>query len=292
MKYIDRYAQHLRTLGYYPKTIHDQSMSIMQLFEWAHHQEEKSITSTTIKEYQQHLARQSIQEKTRILKIRYLQKYFDYLVRHQILFMNPCHNVEPSHWPESSQRDILTKSEAALILNSPRGNLLGERDKTILEVMYSTAIRSRELYGINLIDINLKENEVFIKDTKNRTERIVPLGLRTKEQVVHYLKNIRPRLAKHPLEQSLFLTSQGNRFNRYMLTPLLKRIIKRCAITKNITPHSFRHSCATHMLQNGAPIEIIQRLLGHQRLESTEIYTRVNQVDLKETLQRHHPRGK
>ena len=291
MKYLNCYAEHLTTLGYREKTIHHRSADIEQFSVWTYHQDEQDITSTTIKEYQQYLATQIIQEKTRIIKIRCLKRYFD-LVQNQLLFINPCQNIEFSHWPKSIERDILTKGEVALMINSHRENLLGQRDKTILDLMYATGIRSCELYAINVIDINLKENEVLIKDIKNRTERIVPLGRNTKKQVAYYLQNIRPRLAKHPLEQALFLTSQGNRFNRYMLTRLFKRIIKRCAITKNITPHSLRHSCATHMLQNGAPIEIIQRLLGHQRLESTEIYTRVNQVDLKETLQKHHPRGK
>ena len=190
-------------------------------------------------------------------------------------------------------RGILTRSEARRIINAPdRSCTLGYRDKAILEVLYTTGIRKEELNNLTLNDVDYNDGFLRIIQGKGRKDRIVPLGRICCRYLENYIKSVRPELIKDPYNNHLFLSSRGNKLSKNVAWELVKKYAKKAKIKKNVSPHTFRHTCATAMLKNKADIRAVQELLGHESLDTTQVYTRVTINDLKEVHSRCHPREK
>ena len=153
-------------------------------------------------------------------------------------------------------------------------------------------MRRGELCKLDMHDVDLKEKIVHIRYPKNRKDRIVPMGSKASKAIENYLLKSRHKMNKYPLEKALFLNQYGKRLIGASLNNVIQKYSKRMNLNKHITLHSLRHSCAMHMLQNGASIAMIQLQLGHSRLDTTEVYTRIMPQDLKETIQKYHPRSK
>ncbi len=218
---------------------------------------------------------------TRFLKER------DYIVR------DPALDVPYARVPKRLPRGVLSATEARRIMNSPdTGCILGYRDRVILEVLYTTGIRKQELNNLDLADVDYHDGFLRINQGKGRKDRIVPLGRIACRYLENYIKSVRPDLIKDPYNNALFLSSRGNRLSKNMVWEMVKKYAKKAKIKKNVSPHTFRHTCATAMLKNKADIRAVQELLGHESLESTQVYTRVTINDLKEVHRRCHPREK
>ena len=179
------------------------------------------------------------------------------------------------------------------ILEAPSGDTpLELRDRAILEVLYSTGLRNMELRNLTLFDADLKGGLLRIRDGKRKKERIVPLGECAVRHLRRYLRNGRPHLAQSSSQTLLFVSKNGRQITSANLIWIVKKYLKRTKIGKEITPHSFRHSCATHMLKGKADLRHIQELLGHASVQTTQIYTKVELSNLKEVHRRCHPRQK
>jgi len=290
VKYLIPYVEYLKSLGHAEGTWLGHRYRLKQFKKACGIKDERLIRRKDIEEYRESLKERNLVQGTINMHIGSIKKYFNYLVRYGYLFTSPAEKIELVKEKRSRPRDILTLHEIDRLLKSPGKTLKGKRDRAILEVMYSTAIRSKELCGLNVSDLNLKDHEIHIRNTKTRQERIVPLGKQAQKTLEFYLKIIRPRLQKIELEQAVFLSMiYGRRLACKDIATLLRKYVKQAGIVTRITPHCLRHSCATHMLQNGAPVEIIQRILGHEHIESTEVYTRVLGWDLKGVVQKTHP---
>lgn len=168
----------------------------------------------------------------------------------------------------------------------------GMRSRALLEVLYSTGARIGELEGACVADVDLNDRTLKLRITKGGHPRVVPLGAHAVYWLGEYLGRARPMLAAlHPDEHALFITQGARPLRQSIVRQILHRLRLGAGISKPVTPHVFRHTCATHMMRAGADIRLIQELLGHTRLSSTAIYTRVAPLDLKLTHERFHPRS-
>ncbi len=216
-----------------------------------------------------------------------------FLKERDFILSDPALDVPYAKVPKTLPRGILTRSEARRIINAPDTScVLGYRDKTIMEVLYTTGVRKQELNNLTLNDVDYNDGFLRIIQGKGGKDRMVPLGRICCRYLENYIKSVRPELIKDPYNHHLFLTVRGNRLSKNVVWELVKKYAKHAKIKKNVSPHTFRHTCATAMLKNKADIRAIQELLGHESLDTTQVYTRVTINDLKEVHSRCHPREK
>jgi integrase/recombinase XerD len=182
--------------------------------------------------------------------------------------------------------EVLSYNEVERLLKQPDLHTAeGARDRAILETLYSSGLRVSELCGLNLLSVDDTMVRVLGKGSK---ERIVPLGELAAQAIDHYLLHHRQQAGAE--EEALFVTRQGKRIDRVFVWKMIKTQAKHAGIEKNISPHTLRHSFATHLLDNGADLRVIQEMLGHASINSTERYTHVSRSRLQEAFQRFHPR--
>lgn len=216
-----------------------------------------------------------------------------FLKQRDFLISDPARDIPYGKTARTLPRSILTRSEARRIINAPdTGCTLGYRDRAILEVLYSSGIRKEELNNLTLNDVDYHDGFLRIIHGKGGKDRVVPLGRICCRCLENYIKSVRPELIRDPYNTHLFLSSRGNKLSRNVVWELVKKYAKKARIKKNVSPHTFRHTCATAMLKNKADIRAVQELLGHESLDTTQIYTRVTINDLKEVHSRCHPREK
>ena len=185
----------------------------------------------------------------------------------------------------------LSEAEVETLLAAPQvDTALGLRDRTMLEVLYATGLRVSELVGLSLAEINLRQGVVRVLG-KGRKERLVPLGEEALDWLQRYLAEARPELAGSRQDGVLFLTPRGAGMTRQAFWYRIRHWAVQAGIDKPLSPHSLRHAFATHLLDHGADLRVVQLLLGHSDLSTTQIYTHVAQRRLRELHARHHPRG-
>jgi len=172
------------------------------------------------------------------------------------------------------------------------GDPLGLRDRAMLELFYSAGIRRSELAKLRLEDLNRERQTLQIRQAKHHKDRVVPVGNRALHWLERYLEESRPKLLLQPNEKALFLSSYGEAFNPDVLSRMVTKFIKQAEIERQGSCHLLRHTCATHMLEGGADIRFIQQLLGHEKLETTAIYTQVSIEQLKAVHAQTHPAEK
>ncbi len=221
-----------------------------------------------------------------------LKSFFNFLEKEEHIQKNPTLNIALPKEKKTIIKNILTIKEMQSLLSSCNENTLKcIRDRAILETLYSTAIRSNELCNIQLNDIDFEENTLFIRKGKYNSERYLPFGDSAKHSIQKYLKNIRPFI-NHNNEKYLFVSMTGKQLQSQSILDIVEFYSTRSKIKKKITTHTFRHSCATHMLKNKADIRHLQIFLGHKRLSTTEKYLQIEISDLKEVHLKCHPREK
>jgi len=189
---------------------------------------------------------------------------------------------------------VLTPQEAVRMLESvPPTTALGLRDRAILELLYSTGIRKRELVNLNVVDFSFEARELLIVESKGGKDRIVPVGEHARRFTEAFIRLVRPWLVRGDEEKALFVTqNSGRRLSLRTVGRIVEKAVEKSGIAKRVTPHTFRHCMATHMLRNRADLRHIQAILGHASIVSTEIYTHMSLEDLKAVVRRAHPHGK
>ncbi|MDD5496314.1 MAG: site-specific tyrosine recombinase XerD [Candidatus Omnitrophica bacterium] len=186
--------------------------------------------------------------------------------------------------------NVLNAAEVDKLLGTPDlRDWLGIRDKAALELMYATGMRVSELVDLTKENLNLDVG--FIKCRgKGDKERIIPVGKKAKESLVRYMERVRPKLLKNKQDPHLFISRLGKRISRQSFWKMIKRSAKLAHIKKDITPHTLRHSFATHLLERGADLRVVQEMLGHSDISTTQIYTHINKERLKLIHKQFHPR--
>ncbi|MDD5699454.1 MAG: site-specific tyrosine recombinase XerD [Victivallaceae bacterium] len=189
--------------------------------------------------------------------------------------------------------DFLSPAEVEALLGAfPRSGKdpLAFRNRTILETMYACGLRVSETAALKVGSIKFDDETIRVKGKGNK-ERLIPVGRTALRLLERYLTEVRPQLAKNPAEATLFLSINGKKLNREWIWNIVKAVAQRAGIDKNIHPHTLRHSFASHLLENGADLRVIQEMLGHADISTTQIYTHVNQKQLLDIHRRFHPRG-
>lgn len=216
--------------------------------------------------------------------------FFRYLQQEGLLTTNVTDTMDsPKLWkvlPET-----LSPREVERLLAGPRTERkYGPRDAALLETLYGTGLRVSELVNLQLDDVHFDAGYVRCMG-KGSKERLVPIGGAAMESVRRYLQELRPKLVRTPQERTLFLSNRGRRFQRQTVWKLIKEHAREAGITKRISPHTLRHSFASHLLINEAPLRVIQEMLGHADIATTQIYTHVDQSRLKSIHAKFHPRA-
>jgi integrase/recombinase XerD len=219
-----------------------------------------------------------------------LKSFYHFLLRERYIDKDPTENLESPKLEKKLPR-ILTIYEVEMLLNQPNGmDSAGFRDKAMLELLYATGIRVSELINLDLNHINMDMGYIrcFGKGAK---ERIVPVGSLARNSVSEYIQRGRVKLIKNKPEQALFVNQHGRRLTRQGFWKIIKKYALRAGILKVITPHTLRHSFATHLLENGADLRSVQEMLGHADITTTQIYTHLTKGHLRDVYSKSHPRA-
>jgi integrase/recombinase XerD len=205
--------------------------------------------------------------------------------------VDPSRAIPRPKKPRRLPRSIMEPAEVERLLAQPdTSTLRGFRDRVLLEVLYSTALRREELANLCLDDVDIDTGYVFVREGKGGKDRVVPLGASVCDWVRSYLVDIRPRWPGAGADHALFLNRWGRGIAPGAVWAIVHKHAQGAGLSKAVATHTFRHSCATHMLRNGAPIRQLQEMLGHASLETTQLYTRVTINDLRAMHAKFHPR--
>ncbi|MGH8548780.1 MAG: site-specific tyrosine recombinase XerD [Methylococcales bacterium] len=219
-----------------------------------------------------------------------LRRFFAHLVEKGLLTANPCTNIDSPHigrlLPASLSEDDVEK-----LLTAPdTSTAKGYRDRTMLELLYATGLRVTELVTLTLAQLNFRQGVVRVVGKGNK-DRLVPVGEEALSWLLTYVENIRPVILGARVTDYLFVTNRASAMTRQAFWHLIKFHTKAAEIQKHLSPHTLRHAFATHLLNHGADLRVVQLLLGHSNLSTTQIYTHVAQERLKELHAKFHPRG-
>lgn len=220
-----------------------------------------------------------------------IKVFFRYLQQEHRLPANVTESLEaPQLWKLLPETLSYPEVERLLAAPAAAKARLGLRDKALFETLYGTGLRVSELCRLRLEDVHLEEGYLRCFG-KGRKERVVPLGATAREHLQRYLAGLRPALARSPEERTLFLSQRGGALDRKTVWRMLRTYTRAAGIAKRITPHTLRHSFASHLLANGAPLRIIQEMLGHADIATTQIYTHVDAARLRGVHAHYHPRA-
>ncbi len=295
---IPLYLKHLKVLGRSPRTIigakYDLSIFVRFLDEMQVYTLE-SLSDDVLEAYQEDLAFR-LTAKGSLLTLRsqaqrlsVVRGFTRYLKQEDYLIHDPGQRIKLPKTPRRLPKVVLSAAEIKKLLNAPdmRTNR-GYRNRVILEILYDTAIRRTEACNIRLIDVDLASGYIRIMG-KGSKERVVPVSSRVCEMIQNYLLAVRPSFVQGKDTSFLILNRWGNQMHPNAIWAVVKRCTDLAGIKKRVSPHTLRHTCATHMLKNGAPVRHIQEFLGHESLESTQVYTHVTINDLKAIHAKYHP---
>lgn len=219
-----------------------------------------------------------------------IRSFFKWLTRENHILYNPASELEVPKKPKRLPRAILQLDDIENVLNQTNiDTVQGIRDRAIIEVLYSTGMRRMELAKLSIYDVDVKRSIVYIKEGKGNKDRVIPIGERALAWLEKYKLDVRPELIIEPDNGVLFITDYGTAFERDQLSTLVKKYLNKAELNVTGSCHLLRHACATHMLDNGADIRFIQAMLGHDDLNTTEIYTRVSIEKLKAVHGATHP---
>lgn len=291
---ITSLLSHLRLKKYSPATIDNYSDQLKRFGEWLEQQaihDLRKLSQQDIRDYQAAVKQQAIGRETQALRIRAVKRLFNHLVDQTIILLDPTEGIQEVSRREKLPRPILSKKEIDKLMAAPNLSLpQGIRDRALIEVLYATGIRVGELEKVTIHHVDLATQTLQVRHAKGGRARTVPLGKTATKWLKEYVTQVRPRLAKRrPFERHLFLVKGGKPLLQTQIRGLLQQYRKQARIKKSVTPHILRHTCATHLLQQGADIRAIQQLLGHIRLNSTTVYTRVAPLEVKAMHQKYHP---
>jgi integrase/recombinase XerD len=295
----DAYLESLGARNYAEGTLEGRRDALKVFFAWASERDltrAGQITRPILESYQRWLWRctkangQRLGWSTQRNRLGVLKDFFRWVTRQDVIMHNPASEVELPRPEKRLPQAVLTLPEVERLLAVPDvTDPLGIRDRTMLEVFYSCGIRRTELCRIDLPDVNTERRTLHVRLGKGKKDRVVPIGTRAVHWLEHYLQAVRPRLCLDTRTQALFLTGYGGPFNPDVVSRMVAAWLAKAGLKRKGCCHILRHTCATHMLENGADIRFIQQLLGHEKLDTTAIYTEVSIKQLQEVHARCHP---
>ena len=250
------------------------------------------ITYENIQEFLFHISKKKFSERTQARWISSIKAFFKYLVEDEAREDNPATLLEGPklglYLPDTLSFDDVNRIIEAINISTD----LGRRNHCMIEVLYGCGLRVSELIDLKISNINFKESYLKVEG-KGEKVRFVPLAAYTAELIKQYIKEIRSKYKiNKKCEDILFLNRRGSSMSRVIVFIIIKELTEKAGINKKISPHTFRHSFATHLLQNGADLRYIQEMLGHSSITTTEIYTHLKNEELRDVILNYHPRNK
>jgi site-specific recombinase XerD len=310
---LEGFLAHAKAKNYAPTTLGIYRVRLGEFFDFLREQgigEIKRVGRETLKAYQLHVFQDKRQDgkpyshSTGALKIRALKRFFEWLESSQQILFNPADKLPEPKREYRIPRNVLTEEQMANLLEQPDlTDPWGIRDKAIMELFYSTGLRLGELVKLTLLDVDLQGGVVRVNQGKGAKDRVVPMGETAVRFLKEYLTKVRPPLSQRyngdrllvpgrcPSDR-LFLGRAGRPFKGIMIQRRIHDYALKAGLTGQVSPHTFRHSFATHLVKQGADIQAVARMLGHKHLRVTQMYTRVAGVDVKKTHGEAHPREK
>lgn len=252
----------------------------------------KELLTVDKADVQQYLAVKFPVSKPRSISrlIASLRRFYRYCLRENMISIDPTVQIESPKLPRSLPKS-LNEEEVEALLNAPNLNeATGVRDKAMLELLYACGLRVSELVTIKTTEVSLSDSMVRVTGKGSKT-RLVPMGENAVEWISRYLKEARREIMHNRLCDALFVTKRGDAMTRQAFWYMIKRYAVLAGITKHMSPHVLRHAFATHLLNHGADLRVVQMLLGHSDISTTQIYTYVARERLKQLHAVHHPRG-
>ena len=267
---------------------------LLKFAQWMRRKNSKSLLETLQQDIEGYLAHQVLVAKDRARttsrELSSLKRFFRYELRQGKIKADPTLLIEAPKLPRSLPKS-LTEDDVESLLDAPEiENPLGVRDKTMLETLYAGGLRVSELVGLKIPQVSLDMGVVRVLG-KGAKERLVPLGEEALTWIGRYLDEARPDLLNGKVSDALFVTARGQPMTRQGFWYLLRRYCEQAGLAKTVSPHTLRHAFATHMLNHGADLRVVQLLLGHADISTTQIYTHVARERLKQLHAKHHPRG-
>lgn len=268
---------------------------ILDFLLWIGDTDVGEVTLAKVREYLHFIQKFNYKKSTIARKIASLRTFYKFLYREKRSDSNPAMSLNAPKRAKSLPK-FLTPFEVEQILNNINIETpAGFRNKAILELLWATGMRVSELSGLNFEDLNLEENEIRVFG-KGAKERIILVTDRAKSFLERYIKTARPIIAKgyavsENEDSPVFINSTGFRLQTQSIRKAINEVVDKIQLPKHVTPHVFRHSFATHLIENGADLRVVQELLGHASISNTQIYTHISSQHLKEVYNEAHPRA-
>ncbi len=267
---------------------------LLKFAQWLHRKNSKALLETRQQDIEGYLAHQVLVAKARARttsrELSSLKRFFRFELRQGKIKADPTLLIDAPKLPRGLPKS-LTEDDVESLLDAPEiENPLGVRDKTMLETLYAGGLRVSELVTLKIPQVSLDMGVVRVLG-KGAKERLVPLGEEALTWIRRYLDEARPGLLKSKVSDALFVTARGRPMTRQGFWHLLRRYCAQAGLAKTVSPHTLRHAFATHMLNHGADLRVVQLLLGHADISTTQIYTHVARERLKQLHAKHHPRG-
>lgn len=271
-------------------TVESYTRDLHKYFAFMKTKQPDDIAQADVVAFLSHLSSEGIAVPSAARSLAAIRGFHKFLLIDRLANTDPTVNIETPHgWKRLPK--TLSSSDVDSLLNQPDLTTpIGLRDKAMLELLYATGLRVSELVGLTLRDINLERGYLVVMG-KGSKERAVPLGEVASAAVQDYLTNGRPTLLNSKESDYLFISSQHRGITRQMFWERIKFYTQKAGIAKNVSPHTLRHSFATHLLDNGADLRAVQAMLGHSDISTTQIYTHVSRERLKKIHEQYHPRS-
>ena len=298
LRYMDLHFEAMLVTGYSASTVRSHREALRRFIAWCAERDlsqPHDITKPILERYQRQLFYYRkpdgapLTTGSQAQKLAPLKTWFKWLARENHILSNPASELQMPKMPKRLPGLILSAQEVeAILAEADPNNAQGLRDRAMLEVLYSTGLRRMEMVGLACHDVDLNRQLVFVREGKGRRDRVVPLGARAAAWVDKYLIEARPQLLTTDTA-ALFVTDYGEAITARLVAAKVKRYMEFAGIKKPGATHLLRHACATHMLEGGADIRFIQAMLGHAKLDTTEIYTHVSIDKLQQIHAATHP---
>ena len=292
---VDRFCDALwLEQGLARNTLVSYRRDLMQFSIWLGEHENKSLIESDRADIQFYLARRitcdHAKPRTTARLLSSLKRFYQYGVREGNIEVDPTLHIAAPKLPRSLPHSLSEADVEALVAAPDVGTPLGLRDRAMLETLYASGLRVSELVGLKIIQVSLDMSVVKTLG-KGSKERLVPIGELALDWLTRYLREARPALLSSKSSDAMFVTTRGAAMSRQAFWYLIKRYAIIAGVAKPISPHTLRHAFATHLINHGADLRVVQLLLGHSDISTTQIYTHVARERLKKLHAKHHPRG-
>jgi len=293
MFYIEEFLYHLKDMRYSPETIKKYSSLLYQFINQMQSLgffDVKNISDSEVLAYLGEVRKRKTSDAEYALKVSKLKKYFQYLEKNDFIVISPLNDYKCSKYYTKNYPTLIQKEIENILKKIKIDYPLGLKSKAILELAYSSALRPRELYNLKIMDIDFKKGLLFITQSKNKKDRIVPVGKTALHWIRKYIEEVRPRYLKGKKHGYVFVNHKtGEKLTRWGIRSAIQQSLRICGL-QTIKPYSLRSTAATALLLNGMSIAYISALLGHADIRTTQRYLRVKVNALKNELKRSHPR--